>query len=46
MNAHWDILPLREGGVGVGGPKYGEWTKSLALCILCATNWANRDLNS
>jgi N-glycosylase/DNA lyase len=37
---------MRERGEGVGGPKHGEWTESLALCILCATNWARRELNS
>jgi hypothetical protein len=25
-------------GVGVGGPKSGDWKKSLALCLLCGLN--------
>jgi hypothetical protein len=33
-------------GEGMGGLKYSEWTESLALCILRATNWAGRELNS
>jgi hypothetical protein len=47
MHRHLDIHPRRGQGVatlacGWGGrrPNYGEWTETLALCILCAMNWA------
>jgi hypothetical protein len=33
-------------GCGGGGTQIREWTKSLDLCIHCATSWARRELNS
>jgi len=38
----WQGVEHSLAGEGVGGPKYSEWTESLALCILCAMNWVRR----